>query len=40
MLNELFEELLIEDVVDNFKIEFIGSTDLLPDFLQETIKQL
>ena len=28
------------DVVDNFKIEFIGSTDLLPDFLQETINQL
>ena len=40
VLNELFEELLIDDVVDNFKIEFIGSTDLLPDFLQETIKQL
>jgi len=29
VLNELFEELLIDDVVDNFKIEFIGSTDLL-----------
>ena len=40
VLNELFEELLIDDVVDNFKIEFIGSTDLLPNFLQDTIKQL
>ena len=40
ILNELFEDLLIDDVVDNFKIEFIGSTDLLPGFLQTTIKQL
>ena len=29
VLNELFEELLIDDVVDNFKIQFIGSTDLI-----------
>ena len=40
ILNELFEDLLIDDVVDNFKIEFIGSTDLLPEFLQTTIEQL
>ena len=40
ILNELFEDLLIDDVVDNFKIEFIGSTDLLPEFLQTTVEQL
>ena len=40
VLNELFEELLIDDVVDNFKIQFIGSTDLLPDYLKETITRL
>ena len=40
VLNELFEELLIDDVVDNFKIQFIGSTDLLPDYLQKTINRL
>ena len=40
ILNELFEDLLIDDVVDNFKIEFIGSTDLLPEFLQTTIEHL
>ena len=40
ILNKLFEDLLIDDVVDNFKIEFIGSTDLLPEFLQTTIEQL
>ena len=40
VLNELFEELLIDDVVDNFKIQFIGSTDMLPEFLQKSIKQL
>ena len=40
VLNQLFEELLIDDVVDNFKIEFIGSIDMLPTFLQETISKL
>ena len=40
VLNELFEDLLIDDVVDNFKITFIGSTDLLPQKLQETIERL
>lgn len=40
ILNELFEELLIDDVVDNFKIEFIGSTNLLPDYLQHSIQRL
>ena len=40
VLNELFEDLLIDDVVDNFTIQFIGSTDMLPEFLQKTIKQL
>ena len=40
ILNKLFEDLLIDDVVDIFKIEFIGSTDLLPEFLQTTIEQL
>ena len=40
VLNQLFEELLIDDVVDNFKIEFIGSIDMLPAFLQETISKL
>ena len=39
-LNELFEELLIDDLVDNFKIQFIGSIDLLPDYLKETINKL
>ena len=40
VLNELFEELLIDDLVDNFKIQFIGSIDLLPDYLNETINKL
>ena len=40
VLNQLFEELLIDDVVDNFKVEFIGSIDMLPPFLQETISKL
>jgi short-chain Z-isoprenyl diphosphate synthase len=40
VLNQLFEELLIDDVVDNFKVEFIGSIDMLPNFLQETIRKL
>ena len=40
VLNQLFEELLIDDVVDNFKVEFIGSVDMLPTFLQETISKL
>lgn len=40
VLNQLFEELLIDDVVDNFKVEFIGSIDMLPIFLQETISKL
>ena len=40
VLNELFEDLLIDDVVDNFKITFIGSTDLLPQKLQKTIERL
>ena len=40
VLNELFEELIIDDLVDNFKIQFIGSTDLLPDYLKETINKL
>ena len=40
VLNQLFEELLIDDVVDNFKVEFIGSIDMLPTFLQETISKL
>jgi short-chain Z-isoprenyl diphosphate synthase len=40
VLNQLFEELLIDDVVDNFKVEFIGSIDMLPTFLQETIAKL
>lgn len=40
VLNELFEDLIIDDVVDNFKITFIGSTDLLPQKLQETIERL
>ena len=40
VLNELFEDLLIDDVVDNFKITFIGSTDLLPQKLQVTIERL
>ena len=40
VLNKLFEDLIIDDVVDNFKITFIGSTDLLPQKLQETIERL
>ena len=40
VLNQLFEELLIDDVVDNFKVDFIGSIDMLPNFLQETIRKL
>ena len=40
VLNELFEELIIDDLVDNFKIQFIGSIDLLPDYLKETISKL
>ncbi len=40
VLNELFEELIIDDLVDNFKIKFIGSTDLLPNDLKETISRL
>ena len=40
VLNELFEELLIDDLFDNFKIQFIGSIDLLPDYLKETINKL
>ena len=40
VLNELFEELIIDDLVDNFKIQFIGSIDLLRDYLKETIKKL
>jgi len=40
VLNELFEELIIDDLVDNFKIQFIGSIDLLPDYLRETITKL
>ena len=40
VLNELFEELIIDDLVDNFKIQFIGSTDLLPDYIKETINKL
>ncbi len=40
VLNELFEELIIDDLVDNFKIKFIGSTDLLPSYLKETISTL
>ena len=40
VLNELFEELLIDDLVDNFKINFVGSIDLLPDYLQNSIKKL
>jgi len=40
VLNQLFEELLIDDVVDNFKVEFIGSIDMLPNFLQESISKL
>ena len=38
--HELFEELIIDDLVDNFKIQFIGSIDLLPDYLKETINKL
>ncbi len=40
VLNELFEELIIDDLVDNFKIQFIGSIDLLPYYLKETINKL
>lgn len=40
VVNELFEELIIDDVVDNFKIQFIGSFDELPDYLQDTIQKL
>ena len=40
VLNELFEELIIDDLVDNFKIQFIGSIDLLPSYLKETITKL
>ena len=40
VLNELFQELLIDDLVDNFKINFIGSIDLLPDYLQNTINSV
>ena len=40
VLNELFEELIIDDLVDNFKIQFIGSIDFLPNYLKETIKKL
>ena len=40
VLNELFEELIIDDLVDNFKIQFIGSIDLLPNYLKETINKL
>ena len=40
VLNELFEELIVDDLVDNFKIQFIGSTDLLPDYLKKTITRL
>ena len=40
VLNELFQELLIDDLVDNFKINFVGSIDLLPEYLQNSIKQL
>ena len=40
VLNELFEELVIDDIVDNYKIQFIGSTDLLPDYLKDTIGKL
>ncbi len=40
VLNELFEELIIDDLVDNFKIQFIGSIDLLPDYLKEKINKL
>ena len=39
-IRDSFEDLLIDDVVDNFKITFIGSTDLLPQKLQETIERL
>ena len=40
VLNELFEELIIDDLVDNFKIQFIGSIDLLPNYLKKTINKL
>ena len=40
VLNELFEELIIDDLVDNFKIQFIGSISLLPNYLKETINKL
>ena len=40
VLNELFEELIIDDLVDNFKIQFIGSINLLPNYLKETINKL
>ena len=40
VLNELFQELLIDDLVDNFKINFVGSIDLLPEYLQNSIKHL
>ena len=37
VLNELFQELLIDDLVDNFKINFVGSIDLLPEYLQNSL---
>ena len=40
VVNELFEELIIDDIVDNFKIQFIGSFDQLPEYLQQTIQKL
>ena len=40
VVNELFEELIIDDIVDNFKVQFIGSFDQLPEYLQQTIQKL
>ena len=40
VLEELFKDLAIDDLFDNYKIKFIGSTDLLPINIRKAIEKV
>lgn len=40
VLEELFKDLIIDDLFDNYKIQFIGSTQLLPHIIKDLIKKV
>jgi len=40
VLEELFKDLIVDDLFDNYKMQFIGSTQLLPQKIKDLIKKV